>query len=248
MSLLALTTVGMTTGCLATRKFARNTTNQSAQELTARMDQKDAELQNGIQTNSSQIEEINGVTRQHTEQISSLDNNLKQTDSKATQAMNVGQSAQSTAQQANTHITTLDQQFQNRNQYKPVSEQAIPFAFNSAKLPKDQTAALDEVAQKLKSSPNTILVLEGRTDNAGDPLYNIELGDKRVDSVVRYLVVEQGVPMQQIYKMSYGEDKPVAPNNTKEGRKQNRAVVIHVMEPDLGSASSVVSDAGSMAR
>ena len=251
--LMILTTMGLTSGC-ASRKYVRTQVSTSANEVSARMDDKDRTLQNGINSNSSQITELSGVTRDHTQQIGTLDSGLKSTDGKATQAMNVGQGAQTTANQASNHVNVLDEQFQNRNHYASVFQESVPFAFGSAKVAKEHFAILDQVAHRLKSGPDTVLVLEGRTDAVGDETYNIQLGEKRLDAVIRYLVVEQGVPMQHIYKMSFGEAKPVAANDTRDGRAQNRAVVLRVLEPNFESAagtnqgSAVVSDAAPMTR
>lgn len=246
---MVLTTVGVTTGC-ASRKYVRTQVGSSANEITARMDEKDSNLKNAIDQNGNQISELSGVTREHSQQIGTLDTGLKATDGKATQAMTVGQGAQTAANQANSHVTVLDQQFQNRNHYSQLAEESIQFKFNSAKIEKDQFAHLDELAGQLKSDPDAILVLEGRTDNVGDPTYNIQLGEKRLDAVARYLIVEQGVAMQQIFKTSFGEDKPVSDNKTKEGRAQNRAVLVRVMAPNTtgGSDNAMVSDAAPMTR
>ena len=247
--LLLVTTMGLTSGC-ASKKYVRTQVNTSANEISARMEEKDRNLQNGIDANSSQVNELSGVTREHTQQIVSLDSGLKATDGKATQAMNIGQGAQSTANEASGHVNQLDMEFQNRNHYSTVNEQSILFAFGSAKVDKESLATLDEIAQLTKDSPDAILVLEGRTDATGDSAYNIQLGEKRLDAVVRYLVVEQAVPLHQIYKMSFGEARPVASNDTREGRAQNRAVVVHVMEPNAGSGpgGAIVSEATPMAR
>ena len=250
--LLVLTTVGLTSAC-ATRKYVRTQVSTSATEVSARMDEKDRTLQNGIDSNASQVTELSGVTREHTQQIGSLDSGLKATDGKATEAMNVGQGAQTAANQAIGHVSHLDSEFQNRNHYATVKEHSIPFAFGSATLAKDAGTDLDQIAQQLKSAPNSILVLEGRTDSSGDPAYNIQLGEKRLEAVILHLVVEQGVPVQQIYKMSFGEAKPVAANDTREGRAQNRAVIVRVMEPNLNAGgaepgSDIVSDAAPMTR
>jgi len=242
-----LATVGITSGC-ASRKYVRTQVGTSATEISSRMEEKDRNLQNGIDQNGNQISELSGVTREHGQQIQTLDSGLKTTDGKATQAMTIGQGAQTAATQANSKVGVLDQQFQNRNHYTQLSEENIQFKFNSSKVEKDQFAHLDEIAGKLKSDPNSILVLEGRTDNVGDPTYNVALGEKRLEAVSRYLIVEQGVPMQQIYKTSFGEDKPVSDNKTKEGRAQNRAVVFRVMTPNTagGSSNAMVSDASPM--
>ena len=247
--LIIFTAAGISSGC-ATKKYVRTEVGNSATEISTRMDEKDRTLQGGIDSNSSQITELSGVTREHSQQIGTLDSGLKATDGKATQAMNVGQGAQSTANQAVGHVNQLEGQFQNRNNYATVSEHSIPFKFGSATLDKDVDSELDRIAQIAKNDRDTILVLEGRTDATGDPIYNIQLGEKRLDAVVRHLVVDMGVPMQQIYKMSFGEAKPVAENNTREGRAQNRAVIVRVMEPNLATAegSSSGSDATSMNR
>jgi outer membrane protein OmpA-like peptidoglycan-associated protein len=243
--LLLVGTVGVTSGC-ATRRFVRNEVGTSANELSAKMAEKDAELQSGIESNSSQITELSGVTREHGQQISTLDSGLKATDGKATQAMTVGQGAQTTANDAIGQVRTLDEQFQGRNNYATLSEEAIPFKFGSATIDAEHTASLDQMAQRLKGDRNAILVLEGRTDNVGDETYNIQLGEKRLDAVVRYLVVEQGVALPQIYKMSFGEARPVAANDTREGRAQNRAVLLRLMGPNGSSNGQMVSDAAPM--
>jgi outer membrane protein OmpA-like peptidoglycan-associated protein len=202
------------------------------------MDAKDQELQNGIEANSNQIGELNSVTRTHTQQLTTLDGAVKQTDDKATQALNVGQTAQRGASQAASQVSALDQKFQNRNHYVVLTQEKVPFKFDSATLDSGSLSTLDQIAQQLKNNADAILVLEGRTDNAGDESYNIQLGERRADAVVRYLVVQQGVAMQRVFKMSFGEDQPVAANDTREGRADNRAVYLKVMGPGSSEQAS----------
>ena len=241
---LVMATAGLASGC-ATKKYVRAETDQ----LTATMDEKDRALQQGIDANTNQITELSGVTREHTQEISSLDSGLKATDEKAGQAMSVGQGAQTAAGQAMTQANNVGRQFQNRNQYTSLAEQSVPFQFGSAQIDEDSFAALAAVAQQVKGNGDSILVLEGRTDATSDANYNIQLGERRLDAVLRYLVVEQGVPMHQVYKMSYGEEQPVAANDTREGRAQNRAVVLRVLTPNLNSnTGSMMSEAAPAAR
>lgn len=242
--LLIATTVGISSGCVATRKFVRNETTTRVSELEAKVNEKDSQLESSIDANSGQISELSEVTREHGEQITTLDTSLKATDGKATQAMTVGQNAQTAANEVSGRVNTLDEQFQARNNYHTLSEEAVTFAFGSAKLDPNHTGTLDEVAGQLKTDANAILVLEGRTDSVGDDTYNIQLGEKRLDSVIRYLVVDQGVPMHKIYKMSFGAANPIAENNTREGRAKNRAVVLRLMGP--GSNGAMMSNATSM--
>jgi outer membrane protein OmpA-like peptidoglycan-associated protein len=245
LAALFLATAGLTSGCVATRKYVRNQVDTSSTEITTRMEEKDKELENGIQTNSGQITELSNVSREHTQKIGTLDTGLKATDEKAAQAVGIGQNAQSTATQAVNRANVLDQKFQNRNNYAVLSEDSIPFQFGSSKLDTAHLSSLEQIAQQIKSNPNAILVLEGHTDSAGDETYNIQLGEQRLESVIRYLVVEQGVPMHQVYKMSFGEERPVSENNTREGRAQNRSVVVRLMGPtsDAGTGGQIMSDA-----
>ena len=241
---LALGTVGVTSGC-ATRKFVRTTVDAKTSEVAARLDSRIDEDGNKIEGNTNQIQELGSVTRDHTGKIATLDNNVQQVDAKTQQAMNIGQGAQNTADKAVGEVSTLDQKFQNRNNYQTLSEERVLFPFNSAKIEDNYKQVLDGVAERIQANPDAILVMEGRTDATGDDLYNIQLGEKRAETVLRYLVVEKGVSIQRIYKMSFGEEKPLASNNTRVGRAGNRAVIMRVMGPNLENASGqqIVSEA-----
>ena len=84
--------------------------------------------------------------------------------------------------------------------------------------------------------------MEGRTDSTGDDAYNIRLGEKRLEAVIRYLVVNQSVPMHKVYQMSYGKEHPLTENKTREDRAENRAVVMRVMGPSFaGTTGGLVS-------
>lgn len=229
-------------GC-ATKKYVRTRVDDSSHELNARMDTDEAAIKGTISSTQSQVEELNGVTREHTQKIAGLDDSLKQTDGKAQQALSTGQTAQTSANKAIGQVTTLDTKFQNRNHYVVLAEEKVQFKFNSAKLQPDFKKVLDDIAQQLKQNADTILVMEGHTDSVGPDDYNIQLGQKRVDAVVHYLVVDQEVPMNRISNLSFGKDRPVAENKTKDGRKQNRSVVVRVMAPQLGANEGTVSEA-----
>jgi outer membrane protein OmpA-like peptidoglycan-associated protein len=85
---------------------------------------------------------------------------------------------------------------------------------------------------------NAILVLEGHTDNTGDRDYNIRLGERRVEAVKRYLAVDKGVPVYRIEEISFGADKPIGPNDSRQAREQNRAVTLTIMAPNDSPAAA----------
>jgi outer membrane protein OmpA-like peptidoglycan-associated protein len=237
--ILALATVLLTSGC-ATKKYVRTEVDSSTHQLSARIDNNEQ----AIKSSQNEIEELNGLTRDQSQKIAVLDNGVKQIDSKAQQALNTGEAAQNTANKAVNQVSTLENKFQNRNHYAVLNEEQVRFKFNSAKLDPSFKKVLDDLAHQIKQNPDVILIMEGRTDATGPRDYNIELGQKRLQAVIRYLVVEQEVPMNRISQLSFGADRPIAANKTKEGRAQNRSVVLRVMGPELAGKEGIVSQVG----
>ena len=74
-----------------------------------------------------------------------------------------------------------------------------------------------------------MIEIEGHTDNVGGKEYNEQLGLERAEAVKRYLYEQHQVPLHKMNVISYGEDKPAAENRTRDGRAQNRRVVIKVL-------------------
>jgi peptidoglycan-associated lipoprotein len=111
-----------------------------------------------------------------------------------------------------------------------LSEDRGQFKLGKALLPEDATGALDNMVNQLKADKKNVWVeIEGHTDSTGDKMMNEKLGLARAEAVKRYLYEQHQIPLHKINVISYGEDKPVAPNNTRDGRAQNRRVVIKVL-------------------
>jgi len=104
------------------------------------------------------------------------------------------------------------------------------FTFGDAALPDEAKARLDQMVAQLKADPKGVFIeIEGHTDNVGQSEYNEQLGLERAETVKRYLYAQHQVPLHKINVVSYGEEKPVAPNNTRTGRAQNRRVVVRIL-------------------
>src|SRR5687767_8186090 len=111
-----------------------------------------------------------------------------------------------------------------------LSEDQGNFKFGTAELPDEAKANLDAVINKIKADPqNVYFEIEGHTDNVGSTDLNERLGMERADAVKRYLYEQHQVPLHKMNVISFGEEKPVSPNNTREGRAQNRRVVIKAL-------------------
>lgn len=111
-----------------------------------------------------------------------------------------------------------------------LTEEGIMFATNESSLSDGAQTRLTGLARDLKAdNANVYLEIQGHTDATGEPDYNEQLGLQRANTVRRFLH-RQGVSLDRMATISYGEDAPLAPNNTPEGRAKNRRVEIVVLE------------------
>ncbi len=108
----------------------------------------------------------------------------------------------------------------------------LHFPFNSAKIPANEVMDVDRVAEFLKKHPEVTAILEGHTDSTGPAAYNMELSKRRAEAVKKALV-ERGIDASRLKVEAYGETKPIAPNDTEEGRAKNRRVEV-VLVPGKG--------------
>jgi peptidoglycan-associated lipoprotein len=111
-----------------------------------------------------------------------------------------------------------------------LTDDATKFPVGGSTLSDEAKSRLTEFANKLKSDNRPVyLEIQGYTDATGAPATNLALGQARADAV-RLFLNEQGVALNRMATISYGQDNPVAPNNTKDGRAQNRRVVMVVLD------------------
>ena len=99
----------------------------------------------------------------------------------------------------------------------------VHFDFNKAIIRPGDAAVLDEAATTLKANPDIDVDVNGYCDAIGGVEYNLRLSERRADAVVDYLV-KDGIPENRLHPHGYGKTSFVAPNDTPEGRAQNRRV------------------------
>jgi len=153
-----------------------------------------------------------------------------QANTAAQQAANVAKDAGTAANAAGSKADALDKASKRLVFEVVLSEDEGNFKFAKTVLPDEAKAKLDQMITAIKADPKgAYFEIEGHTDNVGDPKTNERIGLARAESVKRYLYEQHSVPLHKMNVISYGEDKPVAPNKTKAGRAQNRRVVIKVL-------------------
>lgn len=105
----------------------------------------------------------------------------------------------------------------------------VQFENNSDQLKDSSYPALDAVADALKAHEEYNLKIEGYTDNVGDDNYNKNLSERRAITVKNYLI-NKSISESRLNAAGYGEEKPVASNETEEGRAKNRRVEFKVFK------------------
>jgi outer membrane protein OmpA-like peptidoglycan-associated protein len=120
---------------------------------------------------------------------------------------------------------------------QPAQEDLTGFRFGGAKVPPKAKPMISELANAAKADPNSKVVIEGHTDNVGSPAYNQALAMSRAQAV-RSALVREGVDANRIEVRSLGEENPMASNDTKQGRSENRRAQVFIGESGATAVGS----------
>ena len=104
------------------------------------------------------------------------------------------------------------------------------FAFNKFNLTDKAREGLNKVAGWLNDNPDVQCEISGHTDSVGSDSYNQKLSEQRAKSVYEYFIHEGGVSSKRLSYKGYGESRPIATNDTDEGRQQNRRVELNIIQ------------------
>ena len=206
--------LGSTTAC-ATKKFVRGEVGQVNEK---------------VDTLTRSVEENQERTRANEARIGEVDQKAVAADQRAAGAEQKAAEARSAADAVNTRTDSIERASKRLVYEVVLSEDKGDFKFGQAAVPEAAVSEIDQLVQQLKANPNGAFIeIEGHTDNTGTKDINYKLGMERADAVKRYIYETHQVPLHRINVISYGEEKPIAPNNTRAGRAQNRRVVIKVL-------------------
>jgi len=217
VSMFALT-LAVAPAC-ATKKFVRTEVGQVNDKVT---------------TLSGSLEETQERVRAAEGKITDVDTRAQAAAGEAkqvgTQAQQAANAAGERANAVNARADTIEAASRKLLFEVVLSEDQGKFSFGKTELPAEAKSAIDQMVDGIKSQKSSVWIeIEGHTDNVGDAKYNESLGMNRAEAVKRYLYEQHQVPLHKMNVISYGEGKPVAPNRTRDGRAQNRRVVIKVL-------------------
>jgi outer membrane protein OmpA-like peptidoglycan-associated protein len=187
-----------------------------------------------VTTMGTSLEQTQERVRQAEGRITEVDTKAGAAQQSATDAQQAARAANDTAVEVGTKADARAEAIEAASRklvYEVVlSEDQGKFRFGTGELPDEAKSAIDQMVNNLKDQKSAIWIeIEGHTDSVGNKEYNEQLGMTRAESVKKYLYEQHQVPLHKMNVISYGEDKPAAPNNTRDGRAQNRRVVIKVL-------------------
>jgi peptidoglycan-associated lipoprotein len=202
------------TAC-ATKKFVRGEVGQ---------------VNDKVEGLSSQLEETQERTRQNEARIGEVDTKAAAAGQSAQQAQTAASAAAERANAVGAKADAIEAASRRLVFEVVLSEDQGNFRFGGTDLPDEAKARIDEVINELKADPKGVYIeIEGHTDSVGPTQVNDSIGLERAEAVKRYLYEAHQVPLHKMNVISYGEEKPIAPNKTRQGRAQNRRVVIKVL-------------------
>ena len=212
-SLIAFT-VAVAPAC-ATKKFVRTEVGN---------------VNSKVDTLSGTVEDTQERTKRNEERIGTVDQKAEAAARSAQQAQSAADAASAKANEVNGRVDAVEAANRKLIYTVTLSEDEGNFKFGKSDLPDEAKAKLDEMISQMKANPQNVFIeIEGHTDNVGSKQMNYELGLERANAVRQYLYEQHQIPLHKMNVISYGEEKPVAPNTTRVGRAQNRRVVIKVL-------------------
>jgi outer membrane protein OmpA-like peptidoglycan-associated protein len=222
LTILLAASLAATVGC---------TTKNYVKQETTPLINKTNELDDLTAKNTREIKDVDARAQAGIQAVNAKTADVEQ---KAQAAGQSAASAQQTADAANNRVGVLTNTVANLDNYRPVAETSVKFAFNRDNLTPKSKEALDQLAGSLASTKGYIITLEGSTDSVGSPEYNYDLSQRRANSVIQYLASKYSVPAHKIYVIGLGKDKPLETNKTSAGRADNRRVDVRLMTNTVG--------------
>ncbi len=206
----------------ATKKFVRTEVGQVNEKVTT-IGKSLEETQERVRVAETRIGEVDTKAAAAGQTAQQAQEAAKTAQGTGNQAMEVGKTAVAKVEavEASTRKLIFE---------TVLTDDQAKFKSGIAKLSDEAKAALDQMVAQVKSQKSAIWVeIEGHTDAVGDASFNEKLGLARAEAVKRYLYEQHQVPLHKMNAISFGEEKPVTDNKTRDNRSQNRRVVIKVL-------------------
>ncbi len=220
MMALAAVVLMVASGC-ATRGWVVNDGGDAGAGLGETVD--------NVNDLNNRVEEVQERTTQNAEEIGQVDQRAQAANMAAQTAQGAADAAQMAADDVDGRVDGVESRIGRLIMEVTLNEAQGNFQSGRSDLPQAAQSRLDQlVAQIHAAGDGGFIEIEGHTDNTGDAAYNMRLGLQRAEAVKDYLYRQHNVPLHKMNTISFGEDQPAVPNDTSDGRAQNRRVVVKV--------------------
>ena len=194
------------------------------------VNQQVADVNGKVESLTKTVEETQERTKANEGKINVVDQKVGAAQGAADAARKAAADADTKAGAADAKAVAVDKAARKLSYTVTLSTDQGDFAIGKWTLPDAATARIDELIARVKADgQNVVFEIEGHTDSTGPAEYNYKLGLDRAEAAKKYLHDQHQIPLHKISVISYGADKPVAPNKTKADRAQNRRIVINVL-------------------
>jgi OOP family OmpA-OmpF porin len=199
-----------------------------------RFNEADMRVARAVESRAAPLEERASDTENKLSQVEAnaqrLSGQMEELQAVSNAARGGAKAAQATADAAVAGVNATNDRISALDDYQPQQTAAVNFKTGSAVLSPESKTTLDDIASKALNAKGYVLEVSGFADSRGSVNLNRALSQRRADAVIRYLVENHNIPLRRIVTpYGYGEMNPVAENETKEGRAQNRRVEIKLL-------------------
>jgi outer membrane protein OmpA-like peptidoglycan-associated protein len=199
-----------------------------------RFNDSDLRVARAVESRAAPLEDRASNTESKLSQVEQnaqrLSGQLEELSAVANTAKGGAKAAQETADAAVAGVNVTNERISALDDYVPQTVLAVNFRTGSAALSADSKAKLDELATKALNAKGYVVEVSGFADATGSIERNRALSQRRADAVIRYLVENHSIPLRRIITpYGYGESNPVAENNSRSGRAQNRRVEVKLL-------------------
>lgn len=206
-------------GC-ATEEWVRGYVSEQIKPVNSRIDGQDQRV-GGVEADLKSAHAGVGSLGQR---LGSMEATLKEHDARLAELSQ-------TARDALDRAIAAGKLAEGRLLYETVmSDTSLKFPVGKSVLTEEAKTALTQFANDLKAKNQGVYIeIQGHTDSLGPDALNEHLGLARAEAVRRYLALNGGIPLHRMSAVSYGETAPMADNKTRQGRMDNRRVVLVVL-------------------
>jgi OmpA-OmpF porin, OOP family len=199
-----------------------------------RFNDSDLRVARAVESRAAPLEDRASDTESKLSQVEQnaqrLSGQLDELSAVANTAKGGARAAQETADSAVAGVNATNERIAALDDYVPQAVLAVNFKVGSAVLSADSKTKLDELATKALNAKGYVVEVSGFADASGSVDRNRALSQRRADNVIRYLVENHSIPLRRIVTpYGYGESNPIAENNSRSGRAQNRRVEVKLL-------------------